>query len=648
MGELELADARRIVREAWAAGIRPDPKLTVSQWADLHRILSSKSSSSRGPWRTDRTPYLREIMDALTPGSPYERIVLQKGTQIGATECGNNWVGHTIDVAPGPMLMVLPTVDIARRVSKQRITPMINVSPRLTSRVKSARSRDSGNTTFAKDFEGGILLMTGANSAAGLSSMPIKNLFLDEPDRYPAEVGTEGDPVSLAEARTSTFPDRKIFMCSSPTVRNVSRIEKAYLQTDQRRYVVPCPYCGTLDWIQWSAGGWYGKEGRHHYIVFENRDPFTARLKCSGCSELIEEHHKTKMLAEGMWEPTAVSQEPRTIGFHLSALYSPLGWESWPELVAMFLASKEDTYQLKTFVNTRLGETWEETGSNVEPESVMGRAEAYGGEVPTGVGILIAGVDVQADRIECVVKGYGAGEESWLIAHQQFYGEKRDTGQPDAWYELDRFLKNTFAHESGQTMKIECVGVDTNFETNQAYQFCYARRARRVFAVRGGSAHGTEIVSKPTFGNRYRLPLFTVSPDTCKEVIYARLRIKDKGPGYMHFPSWVDPEYAAQLTAETAIRKYVKGKGSIRTWVKKRERNEALDCEVYALAALHILGQTLIKGLKARADRFAAAAATPAGDAGDAPEVAGALEEAARPPAPRPRPRGGWVNNWKK
>jgi phage terminase large subunit GpA-like protein len=349
-----------LVARAWALGWKPEPRLTVSQWADEHRMLSSKASAEPGRWDTARTPYLREIMDTLSATHPCQRVVYMKGAQVGGTECGNNWIGYVIHHAPSPTLVVQPTVEVAKRFSKQRIAPMIEATPALRERVAEVRSRDSGNTTFMKEFEGGQLIMTGANSGAGLRSMPIRNLFMDEVDEYPGDVDGQGDPVALAEKRATTFGRRKVLLVSTPTIKGLSRIEREYLASDQRRFFVPCPECGHCDWMRWENIRW--TEG----------DPGSARLACTGCGTLLEERHKPEMLGRGEWRPTAAG-DGRTAGFHLSSLYSPLGWKSWVQCVAEFLQAKDDPSRLKTWVNTVLGETWEERGDSVEPEGA-GRA----------------------------------------------------------------------------------------------------------------------------------------------------------------------------------------------------------------------------------------------------------------------------------
>ena len=335
----------------WRDGRRPDPELTVSAWADSHRLLSPRGANEAGRWRTSRTPYLREIMDALSPMHPAQRVVVMKGAQIGATEAGNNWIGYVIHHAPGPMLAVQPTVELAKRFSQQRVDPLIEESSRLREKVAPARSRDAGNTVLSKEFPGGILVMTGANSAVGLRSMPVRYLFLDEVDAYPLSADAEGEPVALAEARTRTFSwRRKVFLASTPTVKGLSRIEREFEASDQRRFFLPCPLCGAEQWLKFERLRW--EWGR----------PETVAYVCEACDGSFGEHHKTRMLAAGQWRPTAKSADPGTIGFHISALYSPLGWYSWAQIARDWEAAQGNDEAKRSFRNTVLGETWFEPG----------------------------------------------------------------------------------------------------------------------------------------------------------------------------------------------------------------------------------------------------------------------------------------------
>jgi len=324
---LDFDGAQDLLRQ-WANGIRPDPNLTVSQWADRHRLLSSRASAEPGRYRTARTPYMREIMDALSPASPAQRVVFMKAAQVGATEAGNCFIGFVMHHAPGPMLAVQPTVELAKRNSRQRIDPLIEESPELRAKVKPARSRDAGNTMLSKEFAGGILIMTGANSAVGLRSTPARYIFLDEVDAYPASADEEGDPVSLAEARSLTFAHRrKVFLVSTPTIRGLSRIEREFEASDQRRFFVPCPHCGAQQWLKFERLRW------------EKGQTETAQYHCEGCDRPIAEHHKTVMLECGGWRATAEAADPLTVGYHLSALYSPMGWLSWARIARSWEAA---------------------------------------------------------------------------------------------------------------------------------------------------------------------------------------------------------------------------------------------------------------------------------------------------------------------
>lgn len=354
-------DAATLVDTAWRRGLQPEPQLTVSQWADKHRLLP-QASAEPGPWHTDRVPYLRSIMDALSVSSAVERVVFMKGAQLGGTEAGLNWLGYVIHHAPGTMLLVMPSLDMLRRNSRTRIDPLIEATPALRALVAPARSREAGNTIALKEFAGGQLVMTGANAPTGLRSTPVRYLFLDEVDGYPADADGEGDPVALAVQRTATFRGRrKVFLCSTPTVKGASRIEKAYAESDQRRFFVPCRHCAETFTLEWRHVRW--PEGR----------PERAYVACPACGGVIEERDKTALLAGGKWQATAEG-DGRTAGFHLSALCSP--FETWGEIAREFLSVKADPPRLQAWVNTKLGEAFEdEATAPVEADLLAARAE---------------------------------------------------------------------------------------------------------------------------------------------------------------------------------------------------------------------------------------------------------------------------------
>ncbi|MBT7443738.1 MAG: phage terminase large subunit family protein [Methylococcales bacterium] len=561
--------------------MKPDPELTVSEWADKHRMLSTKASAFPGPWDTKRTPYLREIMDSLSASSPIQQVVVMKGAQLGLSEAGNNWLGYVIHHVPGPMLYVMPTVETVKRVSKQRIATMIEDTPVIQERVHEPRSKDSGNTILSKEFPGGTLVMTGANSAVGLRSMPARYLFLDEVDGYPLDVDSEGDPINLAIKRTQTFSQkRKIFMISTPTIKGLSRIERAFEETDKRYYHVPCPHCGTKQTITWSKIRWH------------NNDPETAHCVCQHCDGEIEEHHKNTMLQKGEW--VASVPEAKTVGFHLSGLYSPSEWYPWSKCVEEYLVAKEESALLKTWVNTALGETWDQPGTQVDSNMLYYRREEYKAEVPNEAIVITAGVDVQGDRLEAEAVGWNEQKESWSIDYQIFWG---DPDQPDVWHQLEEWLTKEWKHETGHRLKIECACIDSGgHHTQQVYAFCKPRTRRRVFAIKGVGGMGRPIASSPSqkrTGREARpVPLFTIGVDTAKEVLYSRLLKTEQGAGYCHFPNHEPPyteQFFEQLTAEKLVTKTAKGLPKQVWELTPGHRNEVLDCRVYAMAGLELL-----------------------------------------------------------
>ncbi len=576
-------------RDGFLEGLRPEQPLTVSEWADKHRRLSSKASAEPGPWRTDRTPYLREPMDCLSSESPVQRVVMMFAAQTGKTEAGSNWLGYVIDHAPGPMLCVQPTIEMAKRLSKQRLESMITETPVLAAKIAPARSRDSGNTMFSKEFSGGIMLMAGANSATGLRSAPCRYLFCDEVDAFPADVDGEGDPVSLAERRTTTFARRKILLTSTPTVKDFSRIEAEYQRSDQRRFYVPCPACGAMEWLKWGQLKW------------ADGQPESARYQCEHCSERFEEMHKPAMLRGGEWRATAPSNG-RTAGFHLSGLYSPLGWCSWEQLVDDFLRAKGDAPALKSFVNTRLAETWEEDyAAKVSADGLLAKRLDYKpGVCPAGVVLLTAGVDVQDNRLAVSVWGWGEGETGWLVWHQELMGDPTLT---EVWGQLDQVLATEWSTECGKHLKLAQVAVDSGGHcTHEVYRYVRDRGAQGVVAIKGSSRRNSPAVGK---GNKVDVnwrgkvikrgvTLYSLGTDTIKTTLFGRLR-HNETTGGLNFGLAADDEYFRQLTSERQALRYHRG-FPIREWVKKAgDRNEALDCAVYGYAAMLIYGRRLNK-----------------------------------------------------
>lgn len=603
---LELADARELIAALWREFMAPPARVTVTEWAERNRVLSGKDSAEPGPYRVARTPYAREPMDCLSQTSPVVEVVLQWGAQTSKTTIGSNWLGYLVDVNPGPIMIVQPTIDLAKRYSRQRLAPMVEESAALRRRIRENRSRDEANTTLLKEFTGGFMAVAGANSAAGLRSMPVRDLFLDEIDGYPLDVDGEGDPVKLAEARQATFSRRKRLLTSTPTTKGFSRIEQRYLTSDRCRYHVPCPHCQELQPLEWGAD-------KPHGIKWD-RDPDgralpeTVRYVCRGCGVEIGEHHKTAMLAAGQWvAETPGAADGRVRGFHLSSLYSPLGWLSWAELVAeweaaLAAARTGDVSLLRVFVNTRLAETFEEQGDRADEHSLRKRAaDIPMGVVTWGLCVCTVGADVQGDRIEAYRYAWGRGLERQLVDRAVFYGDpaasEEEPGSP--WAAFTEWRRAPVLHASGKPVPTMAAFVDSGGHHTQAvYSYARAHKAEHVYAIKGSSQPGRAILGKPSVqdvhwrGNRVKggVQLWPIGTDSAKAEIYGRLRNELPGPGYVHLSKHMAPEVFEQLTAERLVTRYVKGRPRLE-WVKTPgRRNEALDCAVYALAAALFAG----------------------------------------------------------
>ena len=547
----------------------PPKNLKISDWADHYRKLSPESSAEAGQWRTDRAEYQREIMDAFNEPD-IQRIIFMKSAQVGATEILLNVIGYYIDQDPAPMLIMQPTLAMAQAFSKDRLATMIRDSDKIRDCVKDARSRDSGNTVLSKKFAGGNLNIVGSNSAAGLASRPIRIVLADEVDRYESSAGAEGDPISLATKRTTTFWNKKIYMCSTPTIKGLSRIETAFEESDKRYYNVPCPECNTKQILKWKN------------VIWDEGKPETAAYACQECGSVIDESKKQWMLKHGEWIATAPKSD--TAGFHISELYSV--WSTWADMAKNFLEAKKQPEMLKTWINTALGESWQEQGDTVEYETLLERRLNYDStSIPEEVLIIVAGCDTQKDRIEVTLTGFGRNYQAWVIDHLIFWG---DPNANNVWQDLDAFLKKRFKTESERIIPISCTCIDSGgLSTNQVYQFTKPRQARRIFAVKGLSVAGKPIANKPSFVGKNKAVLYGVGTDSAKEAIFARLTT-DVDKTTLHFPSDVDEEYFKQLTAEKRVAKFIRGRKSL-VWKQIRPRNEALDCLVYCFAAIYIL-----------------------------------------------------------
>ncbi|KPH80670.1 phage terminase large subunit family protein [Bosea vaviloviae] len=571
-----------LVEAAWLRGLTTPPAMTVSEWADQNRLLPG-ANAEPGPWRTARVPYLREIMDCLSVSSPVERVVMMKGAQTGGTEAALNAIGYWIDHAPGSILAVWPSIDMVRKNSRTRIEPLVQDTPAIRAKIVPPRSREPGNTIALKEFPGGSLMMTGANSAVGLRSHAARYLTLDEVDAFPADADDEGDPVSLAIQRTVTFRGRrKIIMISTPTTAGVSRIERAYAESDQRRYHVPCPHCGEFQALTWCG------------VTWPKDEPARAFYACQECGGVIEEHQKPSLLAAGEWRPDAPGPG-KAAGFHLSALYSP--FESWGDIAVDFLASMSDPTRLKTWTNLKLGEAFEDRATQTVPiDELQARAEAaerpWAELLPDGVAVITAGVDVQDNRIEIELVGWGRNEESWSLDYRIIHG---DPAGPEPWAALDALLTRTFRHPRDvPDLRVAAAAIDSGgHRTSQVMAYSAARLARRVWAIKGKGGPGVPAWPRrpPKPQKATTTPLHIVGVDGLKSQLFARLRIEaGAAPGACHFPADRDVTWFAGLMAERPVRKWTRGVARIEWIVDRGVRNEPLDCRVYATAALAGLG----------------------------------------------------------
>lgn len=566
------------VATATFRSVTPPPKQTISAWADANRYLSSESASEPGRWSTSRAEYLRGIMDAVSDAAVHT-VVCMKGSQIGWTEVLNNCAGFFMDRDPAPLLVIQPTLEMGEAWSKDRLAPMLRDTPTIRGLVKDARARDSDNTLLHKVFPGGHITIVGANSPASLASRPIRIVLADEIDRYPVSAGSEGDPLKLAAKRQITFWNRKTILGSTPTLKATSVINREWLRSDQRRFFVPCPDCGHFQHLRWEQVRW-DKEGEG---ADKRHKPETAHYVCEDCGTLWDDPARWGAVSHGEWRATA--EFKGIAGFHVPGFLS--SWLTLPEIVAEFLEAKDSPELLQVFVNTILGEVWEEQGETVDSTSLAGRAEAYDAEsLPDEIIALTAGVDTQDDRLEVQVIAWGAHEESWPCLYEVIHG---DPAQPAVWSDLDGLLLQSFKTQDGRTLRIRAACIDSGGHHGAAVlSFARARRARRVFAIKGQSGPKPVWPKRVTRGKSRAADVFMVGVDTAKDAIYGRLRIAAPGPGYVHFPKTegFEADYFAQLTSETVVTRYREGR-PYRVWVlPKGKRNEALDTYVYAFAAL--------------------------------------------------------------
>lgn len=581
MGERVIDRMRREIMAMWA----PPPNISVSEWAEQNRYLSTDTSSSTGKWKNDKAPYQKEIMDAFTQRG-VKKIVVESGAQCGKSEIVMNMIGRCIDLEPAPIMMVQPTQDTAEEFSKRRISSMIDVCPVLKRKVSEAKSRTSSNTLGLKTFPGGSLSIVSASSAPALRSKPIRFLFMDEVDAYPPSVGGEGDPVDLATLRTETFHNARIVMVSTPTDEKTSRIHREYLLGTQEEWQVPCPGCGQYSFMRFEDFDMeyeeYEAGGKTQHVVTK------VIWKCPNCKAEWKESQMRRQ--QGKW----IAHNERAMkngirSFHLNAFSSP--WAGWRKIMGLYLAAKGDPEQEKVFTNGRLGEVWRGRETRITtPEELYARREDYSAEVPDGVLVLTMAVDTQDNRLEYEVKGWGRDEENWGIAYGIIPGR---TDEEQVWHELDALLDRRWRRADGQEMRILVTFVDSGgHRTEMVYRQCAMRTGKRVFAIKGEAGESKEYVRMSSEMKKKKgVYLFMIGVDVGKEAIQYSLNLKTSGPRYSHFPTdqragYTKKYFEGLFSEKMEVRS--RGGRQVLVWVKDNSihaRNEPLDLFNYNRAA---------------------------------------------------------------
>jgi phage terminase large subunit GpA-like protein len=599
--------------------LKPPTTMSLIQWADSRRKLSREASSEPGQWKTNRVPVAFGPMAAVNDPHTHT-ITLMCCTQLMKTEFLLNVIGWTIDEDPVPMLFVIPTKDMAESISKERIDPMLRDTPSLADKVAGTTSRLHSNTMTHKAYPGGALNIVGANSPTEISSRPVCRVLFDEVDKYPASAGKEGDVIKLGEERTPRWWNRKHIRACSPSDEKTSKINREYKLSDQRKCYLKCPHCGHEQFLTWGHVKW-AKDAHDQHL------PETAEIHCEECGVGWTERERRKAIEAIEFEPDygfrqtaeffccGEKRDPKKIrlwtekgrsvcpecnqpspydghaGFWASKLYDKI--VHLPDLVRRWLAAvhSEDPNVLKTFINTSLAETFTYTASEVKAEALLERRLNYlTGQIPEGVNLLTVGADTQADRIECEVIGWGVDERSWSIEYEVFEGDPKLHA---VWSALDQFLKRNWLRGDGRHLAIQAACIDSGgTATQRVYDFCNARRARRIWPIKGGTVltNGDRRPVWPTSSglqkHRTNTNVVIIGVDAAKDVLHSRMQIDNDGPGSMYFPSDREIDYFEQLTAERLVADTHRGRRITRWEVRSGRANEALDCRVYGYAAL--------------------------------------------------------------
>ncbi|PIC81658.1 terminase [Sporosarcina sp. P18a] len=551
--------------------LRPPENLTVSEWAEKHRVLDSKTSAIPGRWSNDITPYLKDIMDEFN-NPETEEIVFVKPTQVGGTEALQNMLGYVVMQDPNPAMIVYPTDDLAESVSENRVQPMMTIVPELKRRFNK-----QGSNRLELQFDGMYLSLTGANSPASLSSKAIRYLFMDEVDKYPGASKKEADPVRLARERTKTFSNSKIFITSTPTVKN-GHIWKAKESADiEKHYKLPCVHCGDFIELKFQQVKWPKEEGMSN----ADRAEF-ANYCCQECGCIITDQHKMQMLKYGRWEVVKQkTQFPRKVAYWMNTLYSP--FVTFAEIAKEFMATKDDPEAFQNFVNSWLGEAWEDTKLKTNSDMVRERqTDIPEFTVPEWAAFLTGGVDVQETSLYYTIRAWGEYMTSQLVAK----------GQVSSFTDIERIMNSEFQKENGEKMLVMATGIDSGDQTDEVYDFC-SRNSEWAIPVKGvgdGLHHFRISKVNRTSSSAYGMQLILVDGGKYKDMIASRMRKKNGTGSWMVYKD-IDDDYSEQVTAEHKINEKRSGR-TVQVWVPKTSHadNHYLDCEVYNFAMADVLG----------------------------------------------------------
>ena len=544
--------------------LTPPPSLSLSAFSENFLYLSPESSALPGRFSFLRAEFQREVWDELSNPTT-KKVVICAASQLLKTQAILSYIAYIIALDPGPILVVQPTGKMGESFSKDRVSTMLRDTPILKGKVKEARKRDSGNTVFHKTFPGGHLSIAASNSPADLASRPIRYLFFDEVDRYVAT--REGDPVNIAHARTSTYFNAKEVLVSSPTDEETSRIWTEYKLSDQREFYVPCHHCGEFQTLKFQQ------------VKFDTQTYKDIRYECEHCNASWTNHEKNLNVRNGHWRKH--NPESEIAGFRINALYS--SFKTVEEIVQEFIAAKDYPDQLKVFVNTRLAETWKNQSQGVADINFLQRLENYDEDtLPNKVGLITAGVDVQTDRLEMEVVGWGNADESWSIEYVVIFGDPTSSAP---WLQLEEYFTKKYKRLDGIQLGIGAICIDSGHATQDVYNFTERYKGRNVYATKGIGGP-RQLFPRKASKSKKGARVYLLGVDTGKEKFYQLLSKDQPGPGYCHFPyERIDPEYYEQLTAERYVLKYKFGK-PYKEWILPTgRRNEALDCRVYAMAA---------------------------------------------------------------